>query len=63
LPAWPLLHEHNVTEIYLICYSSALTSGGANNLPWYLADISIVYNALATIDDMRVDLFEGGKSC
>jgi len=58
LPVYPLLHEANVTSVYLICYSSALRSGGAD-LPYYLSDISLLYNAIATINDMRVDLFEG----
>ena len=60
LPVYSLIHNENVTSVYLVCYSSALKSGGAD-LPSYLADIDILYNVLATIDDMRVDLFEGGN--
>jgi len=58
LPVHPLLHHPNVTCIYLICYNSALTSGGAD-LPSYLEDIQLLYNTMATINDMRVDLFQG----
>jgi len=58
LPVFPLLHHPNVTEVYAVVYGSALTSGGAQ-LPSYLSDILLLVNAIATINDMRVDLFAG----
>src|SRR5687767_14854222 len=62
LPVFPLLHHPNVTEVYAVVYGSALTSGGAQ-LPSYLSDILLLVNAIATINDMRVDLFAGGICC
>jgi len=59
IPAYPLLHRNGVNELYIICYGSALTSGGSGDLPIILDDIDILKNSLATINDMRVDLFAG----
>lgn len=58
IPVEALIQNPDVTEMYLICYGSAFTSGGSG-LPDYLADIYLLANALATINDMRVDLFYG----
>jgi len=58
IPIYPLLNKPGVTELYIICYGSALTSGGAD-LPWELEGISLLKNALAVIDDMRVSFYEG----
>jgi len=59
IPIYPLLQHPEVKKAYIICYASALTSGGAGDLPSILGDIKLLVNALATIDDMRVDLFAG----
>jgi len=58
IPVYPLLDNPNVTEIYIVCYGSAMTSGGGT-VPWELDYIKILKNGLAVIDDMRVDLFAG----
>jgi len=59
IPVEPLLNHPNVTEIYVICYNSALTSGGAGPLPFPLDDINLLVNTMALISDMRVDLYAG----
>jgi len=59
IPIYALLHNANVTEAYILCYGSALTSGGSGNLPFILDDIAILRNVVATLNDMRVDLFDG----
>jgi len=59
LPVYSLLHRPEVSSIYIVCYGSALTSGGAT-VPEWLDDILLLKNALAALDDMRVDLFAGG---
>jgi hypothetical protein len=61
IPLFSLIQNPNVTEVYIICYGSALTSGGGNDLPFPLIDIKLLKNAIATVEDMRVDLFNGGK--
>jgi len=58
-PAYPLLMNPNVTEIYIICYNSMLWSAGGNNLPFPLVDIAILKNLVAVIEAMRVDFFMG----
>jgi len=58
IPVYSLLNDVNVSTIYIICYGGAITSGGGT-LPSYLDYIKLLKNGLATIDDMRVDLFEG----
>merc|ERR1712000_8778 len=52
------LVERKVDTIIGVVYASALTSGGAH-LPFPINHLNILSNALATINDMRVDLFEG----
>ena len=54
-----MIYHPKVTEVYVICYSSALTSGGAGELPTPLNDIILLKNSLAVVNDMRVDLFAG----
>eukprot|EP01120_Amphizonella_sp_Union-15-10_P000072 TRINITY_DN1007_c0_g1_i1.p1 TRINITY_DN1007_c0_g1~~TRINITY_DN1007_c0_g1_i1.p1 ORF type:complete len:222 (+),score=29.73 TRINITY_DN1007_c0_g1_i1:178-843(+) len=56
IPIYPLLFRPNVKSVYIICYSSALTSGGSD-LPSPINDIDLLNNAVALFDDMRVDLF------
>lgn len=58
LPVQPLILNSNITDLYMICYGSAFTSGGSG-LPPYLDDILLLKNSIATINDMRVDLFIG----
>jgi hypothetical protein len=58
IPNIPLHNNTAVKEAYIVCYSSAMTSGGAQ-LPWELSGIHILGNSLATVNDMRVDLFAG----
>jgi len=60
LPVYAPLHDALVDTLYIICYGGAFTSGGGNDLPDVLDDIVLLKNALATIEDMRVDLFNGG---
>jgi len=59
LPVVALLERPEVTEIYIIVYNSAFSSGGAQ-LPFPLNSIDILVNAIATVNDMRVDLFDAG---
>jgi predicted acylesterase/phospholipase RssA len=59
IPVYALLSNPAVTDVYIICYGSALTSGGSGTLPYVLDDIAILRNSLAVINDMRVDLFDG----
>jgi len=59
LPVYAPLHNPNVTQLFILCYGSAFTSGGSE-LPDYLNDIAILANTMAAINDMRVDLFNGG---
>jgi len=58
IPVYAPLHNPNVSELYILCYGSALTSGGAQ-LPSFLNDILLLKNSIATINDMRVDLYNG----
>ncbi len=58
IPTYTLVSNPNVTEVYIICYSSALKDGGAQ-LPWYLDDIKLLKNSLSVVNDMRVDLYAG----
>jgi len=58
IPVYPLLANPYVTEVYLICYGDALTSGGGD-LPYKLDYIRLLKNGLAVINDMRVDLYAG----
>jgi hypothetical protein len=58
IPVYPLIYHPAVTQVYIICYASALTSGGGS-VPPELDHISILKNSLALVDDMRVDLFAG----
>ncbi len=60
IPVVPLIREPNIDTVYILCYNDALTSGGGT-LPSYLNYLKLLKNALATIDDMRVDLFDGGN--
>jgi len=60
LPVYGPLHDAKVDELYIICYGGAFTSGGALDLPPLLQDILLLKNAVAAIEDMRVDLFNGG---
>jgi len=60
LPVYGPLHDAQVDEIYVICYGGAFTSGGALDLPVVLQDIAILKNTVALVEDMRVDLFNGG---
>jgi len=60
LPVYGPLHDAQVDEIYVICYGGAFTSGGALDLPLLLQDILILKNTVALVEDMRVDLFNGG---
>jgi len=59
IPVYPLLNRKGVNQVYILCYASALKTGGSGDLPFILNDIFILKNALATINDMRVDLFAG----
>jgi hypothetical protein len=61
IPIYSLIGNPDVKEAYLICYNSALTSGGGT-VPPELDRIKILKNALATFDDMRVDLYKGSMS-
>jgi len=58
IPLTSLVENPNVKQLYIICYGSALTSGGGT-LPVYLDNIMLLKNSLAVIDDMRVDFFAG----
>eukprot|EP01114_Cavostelium_apophysatum_P012857 TRINITY_DN2980_c0_g1_i1.p1 TRINITY_DN2980_c0_g1~~TRINITY_DN2980_c0_g1_i1.p1 ORF type:complete len:342 (+),score=61.73 TRINITY_DN2980_c0_g1_i1:104-1129(+) len=60
LPVYAPLHDAQVDELYVICYDGAFTSGGALDLPYYLQDLTLLKNSVAAIEDMRVDLFNGG---
>jgi predicted acylesterase/phospholipase RssA len=57
IPVIPLLTRDEVSELYLICYGSALVSGGGK-LPDYLDFLKLLKNGLAAIEDMRVELFD-----
>lgn len=56
LPFTPLLERPEVGTVYGIVYNSALTSGGSG-LPTPLNSILLLANALAVVNDFRVDLY------
>ncbi len=56
LPFTPLLERPEVGTVYAMVYNSALTSGGSG-LPTPLNSILLLANALAVVNDFRVDLF------
>jgi len=58
IPVYALLEDPAVKQIYVLCYNSAMTSGGAD-LPPIIDDLLLLGNALAVINDMRVDFFVG----
>jgi len=59
LPVFALLDRPSVNTIYVVCYSSALTSGGGTEPDW-LQNIPLLDNSLSVIDNMRVELFLAG---
>jgi len=61
LPVFSLLNRIDVNFVYVICYSSALTSGGGTEPNW-IQDIPLLENFIATFDNMRVELFLAGIS-
>ena len=56
LPFTPLLERPEVSIVYGLVYNSALTSGGSG-LPTPLNSILLLANALAVVNDFRVDLY------
>jgi predicted acylesterase/phospholipase RssA len=56
LPFTPLLERPEVSTVYGLVYNSALTSGGSG-LPTPLNSILLLANALAVVNDFRVDLY------
>jgi len=56
LPVLPLLQRPQVKTLYSLVYNSALTSGGAG-LPSPISAILLLANAMAVINDFRVDLY------
>jgi len=61
LPVFSLLDRKEVSELYVICYASALTAGGGSEPNW-VKDIPLLENAMAAVDNMRVELFLAGLS-
>jgi len=59
LPTVALLERDEVKTIYILVYNNAFSSGGAT-LPFPLNSVDILVNSIATINDMRVDLFDAG---
>jgi predicted acylesterase/phospholipase RssA len=59
LPVFSLLDRSSVESVYVICYASALTSGGGTE-PGWVQDIRLLANSLSVIDNMRVELFLAG---
>lgn len=56
LPVVPLLQRAEVSTIFALVYNSALTSGGSG-LPAPLTSLKLLANAMAVINDFRVDLY------
>eukprot|EP01116_Phalansterium_solitarium_P022272 TRINITY_DN7295_c1_g1_i2.p1 TRINITY_DN7295_c1_g1~~TRINITY_DN7295_c1_g1_i2.p1 ORF type:complete len:328 (+),score=125.03 TRINITY_DN7295_c1_g1_i2:106-1089(+) len=59
IPVVPLVNNPDVDTIYMLCYNSALTSGGGT-LPPKLDHVMLLKNTLAAVEDQQVDYVMGG---